>query len=153
MVSAVASVDQLIPIQGEDDGAHPVHRPEGAWRLLIIDDDNEVHRATRFAIRGVEIEGRPIEVLSAHSATEGEAMMRREADIGQSPRIERSEQAKVPPRLGHTQRPEAGANQQGYDRRAHVVSPCAGRCVARPRQTRNNPVHFRQTVRLRSPDS
>ena len=82
MVSAVASVDQLIPIQGEDDGAHPVHRPEGAWRLLIIDDDNEVHRATRFAIRGVEIEGRPIEVLSAHSAAEGEAMMRREADIG-----------------------------------------------------------------------
>jgi len=75
-------VDQLIAIQDEDDGDRPAHRAEGAWRLLIIDDDNEVHKATRFAIRGVEIEGRPIEVLSAHSAVEGEAMMRREADIG-----------------------------------------------------------------------
>ena len=78
--SAVAITDDLISIQDDDD-EWTGRRVDGAWRLLIVDDSDEVHKATRFAIRGIEIEGRPVEVLSAYSAVEGEAVMRRETDI------------------------------------------------------------------------
>lgn len=46
------------------------------WRVLITDDDEEVHRATAFALRGVEVDGRALELLHAHSAIEAEAMLR-----------------------------------------------------------------------------
>ena len=47
----------------------------------MIDDDDEVHRVTRFALRDAEIEGRPLELLHAHSAREGEDILRRHHDI------------------------------------------------------------------------
>ncbi|MEC5400162.1 EAL domain-containing protein [Uliginosibacterium sp. H1] len=46
------------------------------WRVLITDDDEEVHRATAFALRGVEVDGRPLELLHAHSAIEAESVLR-----------------------------------------------------------------------------
>ena len=79
-MSSVAA-DDLVPIRNGGDGSGTPLRDGPPWRLVIVDDDDEVHTATRFAIRGVEIEGRPIEVLSAYSAAEGEAVMRRETDI------------------------------------------------------------------------
>ncbi|MDB5887747.1 MAG: hypothetical protein JWM03_619 [Rhodocyclales bacterium] len=46
-----------------------------AWRILLADDDEEVHRATVFALRGVKIDGAPLELLHAYSAAEAEAML------------------------------------------------------------------------------
>lgn len=51
------------------------------WRVLIIDDDPEVHQVTRIALRGLRPFGRPLEFLSAHSAAEGEAMVRATPDL------------------------------------------------------------------------
>lgn len=46
------------------------------WRVLVTDDDEEVHRATAFALRGIVIDGRPLELLHAHSAIEAESILR-----------------------------------------------------------------------------
>ncbi len=51
------------------------------WRVLITDDDEEVHRATTFALRGLLIDGRPLDLLHASSAIEAEALLRRERNI------------------------------------------------------------------------
>ncbi|KAF7598655.1 MAG: hypothetical protein CGU28_10265 [Candidatus Dactylopiibacterium carminicum] len=51
------------------------------WRILITDDDEEVHRATTFALRGLTIDGRPLQLLHASSATEAEALLRAERGI------------------------------------------------------------------------
>ena len=74
--------DPLIAIE-DDEVPDASVRKHGLtpWRLLVIDDDDEVHRVTRFALRGVEIEGRPLELLHAHSAREGETLLRRQRDI------------------------------------------------------------------------
>jgi diguanylate cyclase (GGDEF)-like protein len=45
------------------------------WRILLADDDDEVHRATVFALRGVKIDGSPLELLHAYSAAEAESML------------------------------------------------------------------------------
>ena len=66
-----------------DDAAPPdlsAERP--AWRILVVDDDPQVHAATRFALTGLTILDRPLELIHAHSAAKAVAELKRESDIG-----------------------------------------------------------------------
>jgi len=51
------------------------------WRVLIVDDEPDIHAATRLALSQVMYKGRGLQMLSAYSAREGVMTMRREADI------------------------------------------------------------------------
>lgn len=51
------------------------------WRLMVIDDEPDVHRATTFALAGVKILGRPLQFLHAYSASEAAELLRSEADV------------------------------------------------------------------------
>lgn len=51
------------------------------WRVLITDDDEEVHRATTYALRGVLVDGRPLELLHAYSSAEAENLLREQRDV------------------------------------------------------------------------
>jgi len=57
------------------------HGGSGAWRVLIVDDDADVHSTTTFALGALEIHGRPLEFLHAYSAAETMALLDREQDI------------------------------------------------------------------------
>lgn len=63
--------------RGENTGA--VSRP--AWRVMIVDDDADVHASTTFALGGLELHGRPVAFLHAYSAREARAMLARETDL------------------------------------------------------------------------
>lgn len=66
-----------------DDAAPPdVSAERPAWRILVVDDDRQVHAATRFALTGLTILDRPLELIHAYSAAEAVAELRRESDIG-----------------------------------------------------------------------
>ncbi len=54
---------------------------ELVWRLMVVDDEPDVHRATTFALTGVKILGRPLEFLHAYSAAEAESMLKTEQDV------------------------------------------------------------------------
>lgn len=63
-------------------------RPSGApaaaatpWRVLVVDDDEQVHTMTRVLLRDFSFDGRGFEMLSAHSAAEGAARMAAHPDI------------------------------------------------------------------------
>lgn len=47
-----------------------------AWRVLVVDDDPEVHQATTFALKGLIVCGRPLQLLHAYSAEEAMASLR-----------------------------------------------------------------------------
>jgi c-di-GMP phosphodiesterase len=51
------------------------------WKLLIVDDDVEVHEATRFAIHNVRIAGRPLQLINARSAAEAAAFLTADPEI------------------------------------------------------------------------
>jgi diguanylate cyclase len=53
----------------------------GAWRVLIVDDDADVHSTTTFALGSLEMHGRPLEFLHAYSAADAMDVLAREHDI------------------------------------------------------------------------
>jgi diguanylate cyclase (GGDEF)-like protein len=69
----------------EEDAARPAASPAGTgvppWNVLIVDDDQDVHDATELALRGVEIQGRPLAFLHAHSGAEAKQVLRMAPDI------------------------------------------------------------------------
>ncbi len=51
------------------------------WKVLIVDDENDVHQATVFAMRNLPIAGRPLDFLHAHSAAEARRILANTTDI------------------------------------------------------------------------
>jgi diguanylate cyclase (GGDEF)-like protein len=80
--SAVAEDDDLL--QFLDDHEHPADEPEQGrkpWRVLIVDDDTDVHKATELAMQGLQVEGQPLSFLHAKSAAEARSLLGYEPDI------------------------------------------------------------------------
>ncbi len=72
--------DDLLAILEEEDQPK-AERPSRSWRVLIVDDDDDVHEATGFALANTPILGRPLEFLHAYSGAEAEQILARENDI------------------------------------------------------------------------
>ena len=51
------------------------------WRIMIVDDDPDVHSATTFALSNLAIQGRNLSFLHAYSASEAKQMLVAEKDI------------------------------------------------------------------------
>ena len=52
-----------------------------AWRILVVDDDPEVHVATDFALQHVEIFGRRLELAHTDSAAQARALLENDRDF------------------------------------------------------------------------
>ena len=53
----------------------------GVWRVMIIDDDEDVHSTTTFALGNLDMQGRPLEFVHAYSATQARQLLATETDI------------------------------------------------------------------------
>ena len=66
--------DDFLIAEDEDEDEHGAEAlapvPQDPWRILIVDDDAEVHAVTRLSLRRFTFEGRPVELISAYSAAE-----------------------------------------------------------------------------------
>lgn len=51
------------------------------WRILVVDDDPEVHAVTRLALKNLQFAGRGVEILSASSAAQARVVLETEDDI------------------------------------------------------------------------
>ena len=64
-----------------EEAAPAARRTRDVWKLLIVDDEEEVHSITRMVLGGYEFEGAPLEFLSAYSAAEGRRLMAEHPDV------------------------------------------------------------------------
>ncbi len=66
------SSDELYAFEDEVpvDGVTGPHRPAREWKVLVVDDDADVHQATLFALQDVQVFGRSIRFLHAHNVAE-----------------------------------------------------------------------------------
>ena len=51
------------------------------WRVLVVDDDLDVHKATELAMQGLLIEGQPLHFLHARSGQEARELLATEKDL------------------------------------------------------------------------
>jgi len=51
------------------------------WRVLVVDDDDDVHAVTRMVLSKMQFKGRGIELLTAYSGVEARKILERERDI------------------------------------------------------------------------
>ncbi len=52
-----------------------VQETSQAWKMIIVDDDAEVHQATKLALRSFTFEGKPLTFLSAFSGAEAKKLI------------------------------------------------------------------------------
>lgn len=72
--------DELVSFSPEDDTTTG-SGCGAAWRVLVVDDDEDVHSATAYAVANLLIQGHPLELLHARSAAEARALLTRERDV------------------------------------------------------------------------
>ena len=75
-----ASDEDLMPLL-EDDAEQDQPSSESIWKVLIVDDDEDVHQATKFALANTPILHRDLLFLHAHSAAEAIHLLKSETDI------------------------------------------------------------------------
>ena len=75
------SDDPLVFLDEEDDPAESSADFSPPWRILVVDDDGDVHETSRFALSGIRILGRPLSLLHAMSGREALETLRTEGNI------------------------------------------------------------------------
>lgn len=66
----------------KDENKNSKDHNRSAYKILIIDDEEDVHLATKLALRGMSFEDVPLTFLSAYSAEEAKEILQNEMDIG-----------------------------------------------------------------------
>lgn len=73
--------DELTFIEDEADTAAPAAPRRPPWRILIVDDDPDVHSTTLLALRNTQILHRPLAFLHTYSASQTRELLQHERDI------------------------------------------------------------------------
>lgn len=63
----------------EDDSEPP--QTEESWKILIVDDDAEVHNVTRLALKNFTFEGKALTLINAYSGEEAKELIQAHPDI------------------------------------------------------------------------
>jgi len=51
------------------------------WKLLLVDDEPDIHATLRLSLHNVEVEDRPLELFEAHSAEQAKVILSQQPDI------------------------------------------------------------------------
>lgn len=73
--------DDIIDFLEEEEQDFSLGAAVHPWKILITDDDSNVHETTVLALNGVRIHGRPLEFLHAYSAKEAEELIVQNEDL------------------------------------------------------------------------
>ena len=79
-ISASPCTDELVEFLDDESPAPSAFSPD-CWKVLVVDDDAEVHQATEFALQGAVFCGRSLELLHAYSAAEAKALLEAFKDV------------------------------------------------------------------------
>lgn len=77
--------DFLFAGDGAQQGSMPAEQHATAatnsWKILVADDEPEVHQVTNMVLRDFRFDGMPVNILSAHSGAEAKVLLREHPDI------------------------------------------------------------------------
>lgn len=65
----------VIDFLAEDSDPQEFRKSIPAWKILVVDDDHNVHETTILALTGIKIHGKPLEFLHAFTAKEAHQIL------------------------------------------------------------------------------
>lgn len=71
--SLAAAANQQIPL--------PTKNRSTSWKILVVDDEPEVHAVTKLSVGDLEFENKPVQLLNAMSGIEAQEILAKEHDI------------------------------------------------------------------------
>jgi response regulator RpfG family c-di-GMP phosphodiesterase len=63
------------------EGSELINIDVKSWRVLLVDDDEQIHQITRLALMGFRFQNRPLELLSAYSGREAQQIFAAQDDL------------------------------------------------------------------------
>jgi PAS domain S-box-containing protein len=75
------ALDDWLINDGDASASLDAAAAQAPWRILIVDDDVDVHVVTKFALRNVSFKGRQLNFLHAYSGQEGFEVLRDSPDV------------------------------------------------------------------------
>lgn len=70
--------DDFLDFEDDSSDSEASHEP---WIMFVVDDDEEIHKVTRYALSGYFFYDKPITVISAYSGAEAREILSNTADI------------------------------------------------------------------------
>jgi diguanylate cyclase (GGDEF)-like protein len=64
----------------EQETSSDVPKDEGRWKILVVDDERQVHEVTRLALKNFKFEDKPLEIISAYSGQEAQVILTEHPD-------------------------------------------------------------------------
>ncbi|MEZ0371521.1 MAG: hypothetical protein ACAI44_20695, partial [Candidatus Sericytochromatia bacterium] len=52
-----------------------------SWKVLVVDDDQDIHSITRLALKSFRVEDKPLLFLHAYTASEAEVLLQQHPDV------------------------------------------------------------------------
>ena len=74
-------LDDAFEFAEEDDEVAVDEADASAWRIVLVDDEPNVHKVTKLALEDLKVDGRRVEIISAYSEQEGRALFETQKDI------------------------------------------------------------------------
>jgi len=65
----------------DDNKQVPVINPKEPWKVMIVDDEQEIHDVTQIALDGFIFHNKPISFISAYSGEEAKLLLKEHPDI------------------------------------------------------------------------
>ncbi|MCP3871674.1 MAG: DUF3369 domain-containing protein [Desulfobacteraceae bacterium] len=75
--------DRLVFAEEDDASANeaaPIDKKD-LWKILIVDDEEDVHEITRITLRGYTVENKGVELFSAYCEEDAKSILQKEPDI------------------------------------------------------------------------
>lgn len=73
--------DEPLFLHDDDEEINSDKKPKDGWKILIVDDDQEIHAVTKMALADVIIADRPLQFLQAYSRSEALECLSQHDDI------------------------------------------------------------------------
>ena len=76
--------DNELVFAREDETSGPdqmLGQPKKPWKILVVDDEEDIHKITRITLKGYLFKDRAVEVFSAYSKKQAQNILKKESDI------------------------------------------------------------------------
>lgn len=73
--------DELVFADEDESSITKILESQASWKVLIVDDEREVHKITKLALKNFTFQGKSIYFLSAYSAVEAKRLLKSHRDV------------------------------------------------------------------------